>query len=71
MYRKWIRRATLSLATTGVAAYSTSYYFFPDVRKDNYQLYKAAERVARLGWAGARMAYIYGLVILWYLTNDF
>jgi hypothetical protein len=64
MFSKFLKRATIGLATTGVATFGASYYLFPDVRKDSYQLYKASERVARLGFAGAKMAYIYGVVQL-------
>ncbi len=62
MYTKWVKRGTLSLATLGVGSFGASYYFFPDVRHDYNQLYQATARVVRLGCAGARMAYIYGIV---------
>ena len=62
MYSRWIKRGTLGLATLGASTFGASYYFFPDVRHDYNQLYLATSRVTRVGLAGAKMAYIYGLV---------
>jgi len=62
MYSRWIKRGTLGLATLGAGTFGASYYFFPDVRHDYNQLYLATSRVMRVGFAGARMAYIYAFV---------
>ncbi|EGR30211.1 hypothetical protein IMG5_137550 [Ichthyophthirius multifiliis] len=42
-----------------ILTYSTTYYLFPDLRNNQYQLLKALNRTCRVVYAGARMAYIY------------
>lgn len=62
MFKKFLKRSVAAAGLFGFTTFGTAYYFFPEVRNDHYQLYKATERIVRLGFAGASMAYIYGIV---------
>lgn len=52
------------LASPFLTAYGTSYYYFPELRNNQQQLFKAFIRSARIGIAGGRLVQIYMKVIV-------
>ena len=61
---KFYKKALIGASALSVSAYAGSYYFFPEVRKNQYQLFKAFERATRIAATGVKMALIYNEVFL-------
>jgi hypothetical protein len=57
------RKVLKSVFLGSSLAAASSYYLFPELLHDYKQMGLAWSRAFRLGLAGIRMAYIYGLVI--------
>ncbi len=60
--RSVFKKLVIGAGAFGAASYGTAFYMFPEIRKDQHQLMQATERIMRLSWTGAKMAYTYGLV---------
>ena len=56
---KFYKKLFIGASALSVSSYLGSYYFFPEVRKNHYQLYKAFERATRIVITGAKMVYVY------------
>jgi len=59
--RSVFKKLAIGAGAFGAASYGTAFYMFPEIRKDQHQLIQATERIMRLSWTGAKMAYVYGL----------
>lgn len=51
------------VAVPFLSAFGATYYYFPELRQNKSQLFKAFTRMLRVGARGAQMAGIYLLVI--------
>ena len=60
--KRYLKRALYGVAAVGATSYGAAFYMFPEIRRDQHQLFKATERILRLSACGMHMAYIYGLV---------
>lgn len=57
-----VRKLLLGTGVLAGSCYGAAYYAFPDVRKNQIELFKAAQRGVRFYWAAANLAYIYKYV---------
>lgn len=46
-----------------ITGFGATYYYFPELRQNKSQLFKAFTRMCRVGFRGGQMAMIYLLVI--------
>jgi aarF domain-containing kinase len=59
--KRLFQKAFIGAGAVGLTSYGTAYYMFPEIRQDQRQLFKAAQRTMRLASTGVHMACIYGL----------
>lgn len=62
---KAVRKLLFGTSILAATGYGATYYAFPDVRDNQAELLKAAQRGARFYWAAARLAYLYKFVRLY------
>lgn len=59
-----LRKGILGLGLLTATGYGATIYTFPEIKENQYEVYKAAQRSARFFWTAARLAYIYKYVAL-------
>lgn len=63
MPRKLVKLGVSIISLPFVTAFGATYYYFPELRQNKKQLFKAFSRMCRVGYRGGQMALIYLLVI--------